>query len=212
MGNKKIYELAKELNKTNKEIIEIANKLGMDVKSHLNSITEEEANKIVLSLKKKETKTNTEKNTEKAVEKNIEKIEKKEEPVIIRRKVVVDENKKIAKQLEEVGKITKNTQKEYNIVSRRPKRDTKPMTLNELLGLNNKTSEKEKTKNINKNREVKEQNENKSNIEKTENTINDANINNNKNKEERNNNKKENKEIRKAPNNKMKDKTNKLAG
>ena len=64
MGNKKIYELAKELNKTNKEIIEIANKLGMDVKSHLNSITEEEANKIVLSLKKKETKTNTEKNTE----------------------------------------------------------------------------------------------------------------------------------------------------
>ena len=142
MGNKKIYELAKELNKTNKEIIEIANKLGMDVKSHLNSITEEEANKIVLSLKKKETKTNT--------EKNIEKIEKKEEPVIIRRKVVVDENKKIAKQLEEVGKITKNTQKEYNIVSRRPKRDTKPMTLNELLGLNNKTSEKEKTKNIRK--------------------------------------------------------------
>ena len=194
MGNKKIYELAKELNKTNKEIIEIANKLGMDVKSHLNSITEEEANKIVLSLKKKETKTNTEKNTEKAVEKNIEKIEKKEEPVIIRRKVVVDENKKIAKQLEEVGKITKNTQKEYNIVSRRPKRDTKPMTLNELLGLNTKTSEKEKTKNINKNREVKEQNENKSNIEKTENTINDVNINNNKNKEERNNNKRENKE------------------
>ena len=97
MGNKKIYELAKELNKTNKEIIEIANKLGMDVKSHLNSITEEEANKIVLSLKKKEIKINTEKNTEKAVEKNIEKIEKKEEPVIIRRKVVVDENKKIAK-------------------------------------------------------------------------------------------------------------------
>ena len=53
MGNKKIYELAKELNKTNKEIIEIANKLGMDVKSHLNSITEEEANEIVLSLNKK---------------------------------------------------------------------------------------------------------------------------------------------------------------
>ena len=194
MGNKKIYELAKEINKTNKETIEIANSLGMDVKSHLNSITEEEANKIVLSLKKKETKTNTEKNTEKAVEKNIEKIEKKEEPVIIRRKVVVDENKKIAKQLEEVGKITKNTQKEYNIVSRRPKRDTKPMTLNELLGLNTKTLEKENTKNINRNREVKEQNENKNNIEKTENTINDANINNNKNKEERNNNKRENKE------------------
>jgi len=146
MGNKKIYELAKEINKTNKETIEIANSLGIDVKSHLNSITEEEANKIVSSLNKKETKNNT----EKAVEKNIEKAEKKEEPVIIRRKVVVDENKKAAKQLEEVGKITKNTQKEYNIVSRRPKRDTKPMTLNELLGLNNKTVEKENTSNTNK--------------------------------------------------------------
>ena len=54
MGNKKIYELAKEINKTNKETIEIANSLGIDVKSHLNSITEEEANKIVSSLNKKE--------------------------------------------------------------------------------------------------------------------------------------------------------------
>ena len=67
MGNKKIYELAKEINKTNKETIEIANSLGIDVKSHLNSITEEETNKIVSSLNKKETKNNT----EKAVEKNI---------------------------------------------------------------------------------------------------------------------------------------------
>ena len=44
MGNKKIYELAKELNKTNKEIIEIANKLGIDVKSHLNSIRKRNKN------------------------------------------------------------------------------------------------------------------------------------------------------------------------
>ena len=64
MGNKKIYELAKEINKTNKETIEIANSLGIDVKSHLNSITEEEANKIVSSFNKKETKNNDEaKNT-----------------------------------------------------------------------------------------------------------------------------------------------------
>ena len=54
MGNKKIYELAKEINKTNKETIEIANSLGIEVKSHLNNITEEEANKIILSLENKE--------------------------------------------------------------------------------------------------------------------------------------------------------------
>ena len=128
MGNKKIYELAKEINKTNKETIEIANSLGIEVKSHLNSITDEEANKIIASLNKKEIKKETKDNSV-----NVEKSEKseknkKEEPVIIRRKVVVDENKKIAKQLEEVGKIRKNIQKEYNIVSRRPKRDRKPMT------------------------------------------------------------------------------------
>ena len=99
MGNKKIYELAKEIKKTNKETIEIANSLGIEVKSHLNSITDEEANKIIASLNKKEIKKETKDNSV-----NVEKSEKseknkKEEPVIIRRKVVVDENKKIAKQL-----------------------------------------------------------------------------------------------------------------
>ena len=187
MGNKKIYELAKEINKTNKETIEIANSLGIEVKSHLNSITDEEANKIISSLNKKEVKKDVVK-----VEKN-EKFEKneknkKEEPVIIRRKVVVDENKKIIKQLEEVGKITKNTQKEYNIVSRRPKKDTKPMTLNELLGLNNKTTQKETTINT-VSVETSEQKEN---------TMNDA----NKNKmQEKNNMKKENRDNRDIKNN-----------
>ena len=156
MGNKKIYELAKEINKTNKETIEIANSLGIDVKSHLNNITEEEANKIILSLEKKE-------KTTKAVDniKDMEKVDKKEEPVIIRRQVVVDENKKIVKNLEEVGKISKNTQKEYNIVSRKPKKENKPMTLNELLGLG-----KKKEKQDIKIKEGKEIDMNKENMQK----------------------------------------------
>ena len=197
MGNKKIYELAKEINKTNKETIEIANSLGIEVKSHLNSITDEEANKIIASLNKKEIKKETKDNSV-----NVEKTEKtekseknkKEEPVIIRRKVVVDENKKIAKQLEEVGKITKNTQKEYNIVSRRPKKDTKPMTLNELLGLNNKTTQKESTTNTTT--ELSEQKEN---------TKNDT----NKNKmQEKNNMKKDNRDNRENKENKEKNTNN----
>ena len=71
MGNKKIYELAKEINKTNKETIEIANSLGIEVKSHLNSITDEEANKIIASLNKKEIKKETKDNSV-----NVEKTEK----------------------------------------------------------------------------------------------------------------------------------------
>ena len=171
MGNKKIYELAKEINKTNKETIEIANSLGIDVKSHLNNITEEEANKIILSLEKKE-------KTTKAVDniKDMEKVDKKEEPVIIRRQVVVDENKKVVKNLEEVGKISKNTQKEYNIVSRKQKKENKPMTLNELLGLGKK-KEKQDIK-------IKEGKEIDMNKEDMQNKSNNKNY-----KEERNNKK-----------------------
>ena len=42
----KIHELAKELKIENKEIIELANKLGMNVTSHLNAIEDKEADKI----------------------------------------------------------------------------------------------------------------------------------------------------------------------
>ena len=49
------------------------------------------------------------------------------------------------------------------------------MTLNELLGLNNKTVEKENTPNTNK--EVKETADKKNDTEKRENTINDMNKN-----------------------------------
>ncbi len=40
MSKQKIHELAKELNKSNKEIIDLLNKNGVDVKSHLNAIDE----------------------------------------------------------------------------------------------------------------------------------------------------------------------------
>ena len=99
--------------------------------------------------------------------KDMEKVEKKEEPVIIRRQVVVDENKKVVKNLEEVGKISKNTQKEYNIVSRKPKKENKPMTLNELLGLG-----KKKEKQDIKNKEGKEIDMNKEDMQNKSNNKN----------------------------------------
>ena len=39
----KIYELSKELGKSNKELLAILNEKGMDVKSHLSSISDEQA-------------------------------------------------------------------------------------------------------------------------------------------------------------------------
>jgi translation initiation factor IF-2 len=46
MSNIRVYELSKVLNKTNNEILNVAKGLGISVKSHASSITEEEAQKI----------------------------------------------------------------------------------------------------------------------------------------------------------------------
>ena len=45
MGKIKIHELAKKLNKQSKEVMDVANKLGLDVKSQLNTVDEETAKK-----------------------------------------------------------------------------------------------------------------------------------------------------------------------
>ncbi len=46
MSNVRVYELSKELNKSNTEILNAAKGLGISVKSHASSISEEEAKKI----------------------------------------------------------------------------------------------------------------------------------------------------------------------
>lgn len=46
MSNVRVYELSKDLNKSNSEILNVAKGLGISVKSHASSITEEEAQKI----------------------------------------------------------------------------------------------------------------------------------------------------------------------
>ena len=47
----KIHELAKQLGVENKQVIEVANKNGIEVKSHLSSITEEEGKMLEKLLK-----------------------------------------------------------------------------------------------------------------------------------------------------------------
>ena len=112
-------------------------KLGIDVKSHLSSITEDEMKKIE-KLFKGVSKTKSMEN----------KKEKNEEPVIIRRAVIIndeeekkEEETKKAEQSrkKDVGFIENKRNKDYNIVYR--DKPTKPLTVSELLGIGKKKEE-----------------------------------------------------------------------
>ena len=94
MGKIKLYDVAKELNLTSKEVLEIAKKLNIDAKSHLSSIDEADANKIKesvknLTAKKPEKKMNQEKT---------KKEEKNDSPVIIRREVIINDEANVQKE------------------------------------------------------------------------------------------------------------------
>ena len=56
LGKLKIYELAKKLDMSSKEIIDIAKKLNIEVKNHLSSIEDNEASMIEKSIKGSSTK------------------------------------------------------------------------------------------------------------------------------------------------------------
>ena len=46
MGKIKIHELAKELNLTSKEVIAKANELGIEAKTHMSAVEDNDADKI----------------------------------------------------------------------------------------------------------------------------------------------------------------------
>ena len=46
LGKIKIYEIAKKLDLASKEIVEMAKKLNIEVKNHMSTVSEEEAQKI----------------------------------------------------------------------------------------------------------------------------------------------------------------------
>ncbi len=144
MAKIKIYELAKELNVDNKVVIDMANKVGINVKSHLSAIEESEVDKIKSALEKK---NNVKKEEKKFKQKNNE---LRSGPVIIRREVIVsdeDFNKKSNKNNEKSKNIGFNIQvksKDYNIVYR--EKQTKPMSVNELFGIKPKKEEIKKNK------------------------------------------------------------------
>lgn len=130
MGKIKIHEIAKKVGLTSKEVLDVANKLKIEAKSHMSGVSEEEAKQIENALTKKEGKKK---------EKDVKKEEKA--PVIIRREVIIAEEEP-AKKKEVVKKETKKNNvgfverkqnKDYNIVYRN--KPNKPMTVSELFGL-----------------------------------------------------------------------------
>ena len=61
LGKIKIHEIAKNLNLTSKEVLEIANTLKIEAKSHMSGVTEEEAKKIEENFTQKQNKEKKEK-------------------------------------------------------------------------------------------------------------------------------------------------------
>ena len=90
MGKIKLYDIAKEFDMSSKDILAIAVKLNIDVKSHLSSVSNEDAERI-----RKEAK-NTNKTKPNNVKKDSKKVadNKGATPVIIRREVIVEDTTK----------------------------------------------------------------------------------------------------------------------
>lgn len=164
MGKIKIYDIAKKLNLTSKEVLEVAKKLNINVKSHLSGIEEEEAKRIEDDINKKGNKKQ-----EKEIVKKEKIGTKKEEkaPVIIRREVIISQEAEQTKKKEpvkkenkknNVGFVERKQNKDYNIVYRN--KPSKPMTVSELFGLKKeepKKEEKVKVEQENKKEEMKKE-------------------------------------------------------
>ena len=136
----KIHELAKKLGLETKKVLDAAKQAEIDAKSHLSSITEDEANKLEKILKGV-SKTKSMEN----------KKDKNDGPVIIRRAVIINDEeekkeeerkRKEQSRKKDVGFIENKRNKDYNIVYR--DKPTKPLTVSELLGIGKKKEPEEK--------------------------------------------------------------------
>ena len=179
MGKIKIHEIAKKLGVNSKDVLEKAQELGLDVKTHMSSVDESEAKKIEAKFSNN--------NTKKEVR------EKRDNPVIIIREVIMTDSdatkkeeikKEQTKRDRDVGFIERQRKTDYNIVYRN--KPTKPLTVSELFGKKEEpkkepakpvvekpeVAEKEEKKvevtPLEKNEEKKTENANKEQVKKVE--------------------------------------------
>ena len=145
LGKIKLYDIAKEFDMSSKDILAIAVKLNIDAKSHLSSVSDEDAERI-----RKEAK-NTNKTKQNNVKKDSKKVadNKGTTPVIIRREVIVEDTtkksavpeKKEERKSNNVGFVERKN-KDFNIVYRN--KPSKPMTFDELFGKKKEDKKEEK--------------------------------------------------------------------
>ena len=148
----KIHELAKKLNKSSKEILDLATKLGIEVKSHLSTIEDKDVKRIEKEMANKKSEKNNNVQTQKQEEPKKEKANST--PVIIRREVIISDEEIARREQEkkereqkarkDIGFVERNKNKEYNIVYRN--KPTKPMTASELFGFPSKSKKEEPKK------------------------------------------------------------------
>ena len=179
MGKIKIHEIAKKLGVNSKDVLEKAQELGLDVKTHMSSVDESETKKIEAKFSNNNTKK--------------EERKKRDNPVIIRREVIMTDSdatkkeeikKEQTKRDRDVGFIERQRKTDYNIVYRN--KPTKPLTVSELFGKKEEpkkepakpvvekpeVAEKEEKKvevtPLEKNEEKKTENANKEQVKKVE--------------------------------------------
>jgi len=146
LGKMKLYELAKELNLTSKELLDRAGEIGLELKSHLSTLEDDQIEKLKKSV-------SSTKSTKKPAPKKEADKKEKSAPVIIRREVIIeDEKKQDDKKAKDTQHKTpfveRNKNKDYNIVYRN--KTTKPMTFSELFGIKDNKKETKKKKEENK--------------------------------------------------------------
>jgi len=207
LGKIKIHEIAKKLGLTSKEILEVANKLNIEAKSHLSGVDEDEAKKIEEAASKKnvkkQDKVNSKVKMEQKEENKKEKRKEEKAPVIIRREVIIAAEEPVKKKevkkeekKNNVGFVERKQNKDYNIVYRN--KPNKPMTVSELFGLKKEepkkeekeiiTEEKVKEEVIKQEVKVEEKEETKKEVNKEEKTTQVVNNQNRNNYNNRNNN------------------------
>ena len=175
MGKIKIYDLAKELNLASKELLQKVKEMGIEAKSHLSSISDEDVEKIRKNISKKTVNDDSKKKENKNVATKGKKDEK-ETPVIIRREVIIEEdNKKEVTKKQETKQnknpfVQRKDKKDFNIVYRN--RPEKPLTVSELFGLNKGNKKEEpKKEEVKETKEVKEVKKIEPEIKKEENIV-----------------------------------------
>ncbi|MDR1521538.1 MAG: translation initiation factor IF-2 [Streptococcaceae bacterium] len=144
MSKKRLYEIAKKLGKPSKEILEIAHKLKMSVKTHMSSIEDHQAKKIIEFLDKKETsakstrakisRQSVAKKVSKGTKKKPEKLEKKAVDSLQRKeeKTSPKKEKRPLRREKQDEKKTSNQTRQQRISNRenRPNRQSKAIEQN----------------------------------------------------------------------------------